>query len=153
MVIEIIKNEDIDQASNLVKRMFDEFVSEDYGKNGISYFYEMISPAAIMRRLKGNSLAFVSKDDNVVTGYIEISDFSHIYLLFVEKEYHNRGIARKLLNYAVGFIKEKNIVINEVTVNTTLSALPFYEILGFKKIADYQLKNGILSYPMKLVLK
>ena len=153
MIIENIKLEEINQASNLIQQVFDEFIFEDYRKDGIDYFYGMTNALSIRERFINGSLIFVAKKDIRIIGYIEVINLNHIYLLFVEKEFQKKGIARKLSDFALRILKEKNIELKEITVNSTLSAVRFYEKLGFIKIADYQFKNGILSFPMKKVFK
>ena len=151
-MIESIKHDELIAAGNLIKEVFDEFILKDYSNDGIDYFYKRISCQSIFDRIQAGNRIYVFKHDNNITGYIEISGLNHIYLLFVKKEFQKQGIAAELIDSVIVYIKSKNPMVEDLTVNSTLNALKFYEKLGFKKIADYQAKNGIVSFPMSLVI-
>ncbi len=153
MKIRDIESDEIALAEILIKKVFDEYVYAEYSEEGIGYFYTMISEESIRERFINGSHIFVAEIENEITGYIEIINSTHIYLLFVLNEFQGKGIAGKLINYCLKFLEEKNPDLKEVTVNSTSSALTFYEKLGFRKIADFQMKNGILSFPMCLRIK
>lgn len=73
-------------------------------------------------------------------------------MLFVKKEYHRRGIARRLFQ----IVKErcKNLSnVKEITVNSSPYALGFYARLGFINTAEEQTVAGIKFTPMKYLLK
>lgn len=150
MKIECIKFEEIHDAGLLLKEVFDEFVSPDYSKNGVYHFYEIIGENSIRERFINGNQIFIAKDENQIAGYVEIKNLGHIYLLFVKKKFHRKGIARRLIQFSLNVLKEYNPGIKELTVNSSPYALQIYERLGFVRVADYQIKNGIISFPMKL---
>jgi GNAT superfamily N-acetyltransferase len=153
MIIENLKIEDIDEAGKMIKELFDEFVAPDYSKDGVSHFHKIIKNQAIKERFLSGNIIHIAKINDKITGYIEIKDSSHIYLLFVKKEFHKKGIAKKLLDFSISFLKRNNPKLNGITVNSTPYSVKIYERLGFSKIAEMQLKNGILSYPMRLLIE
>jgi len=153
MIIEKLKIEDIEETSKMLKEIFDEFVAPDYSQTGVDYFCEMIRNQSISERLFSGSIIYAAKSNDKISGYIEIKDLNHIYLLFVKKEFHKKGIAKKLLDFSINFLKRNNPKLNAITVNSTPYSVKIYERLGFNKIADMQLKNGILSYPMRRIIE
>ncbi|MCL2155544.1 MAG: GNAT family N-acetyltransferase [Leptospirales bacterium] len=152
MIIENLKIENIDEAIKMIKNTFDEFIASDFSQNGIDHFYEIISRQSIHGRLFSGNIIYIAKSDNKIAGYIEIKDLNHIYLLFVKKEFHRRGIAKKLLDFSINFLTKSNPKLKAITVNSAPYSVKIYERLGFNKIAEMQLKNGILSYPMSLTI-
>ena len=152
MKINNIKLEDIPGASNLIRNVFDELIADEFPIDEVNRFHKLAGVNGIRERfLEGNPI-FISKSYNQITGYIEVKNINHIYLLFVIKEFQNQGIAVKLINFTLNYLIENNRHLKDVTVNSTLSALKMYEKIGFKKIADYQMKDGIITYPMRLIL-
>ncbi|MEO5170498.1 GNAT family N-acetyltransferase, partial [Bacteroides ovatus] len=56
-------------------------------------------------------------------------------------------IGKQLFNFAI-----KHCPVNEMTVNSSTYAIPFYQSLGFDKIAGKQCTNGITYTPMKFTI-
>jgi len=152
MEIEHIKLKDIIEASKFIKKVFDEFIAEDYSEKGAGHFYELIDEQSIQQRFLNGNMIIVAKSENRITGYIEITNLNHIYLLFVAKEFQKKGIGRKLIYFSLNMLIENNPELTRVTVNSTSFAIKFYEKLGFGKMADFQYKNGIISYPMSIMI-
>jgi GNAT superfamily N-acetyltransferase len=90
-------------------------------------------------------------DGDDIIGVIAIRPPCHIALLFVDKEYHRRGIARSLF---MTVLSDKQVVIGHsaVTVNSSPYAVEAYRHLGFVNTDAEQLKNGIRYYPMTYTL-
>ena len=151
-MIDIIRHDEVAGASILIKSLFDEFIAENYSAEGVENFYERISGLSILERAQSGSFISVFKKDNEIAGYIELSGINHIYLLFVKKDCQNRGIARQLINSVIIYIQDTNPDVEDITVNSTFNSLGFYEKTGFKKMADFQYKNGITTFPMRLVI-
>jgi ribosomal protein S18 acetylase RimI-like enzyme len=151
-MIDIIKHDEVIDALNLIKSVFDEFIAEEYSSEGIDNFYNCITFQSVSERVKSGSMINVFKSGNEITGYMELAGINHIYLLFVKKDCQKQGIARQLIDSLIVYMQSNYPGVKEITVNSTFNALGFYEKTGFKKIADFQFKNGITSYPMKLVI-
>ena len=65
----------------------------------------------------------------------------------VEKDYRGKGIASLLYNELVKFFKENNIKEFKIIVGEKLKgAQKFYEKMGAKKIAEFELHKGEKSY-------
>lgn len=153
MIIENIKFIDIIEAANMVCKVFDESADSEYSSSGISRFYEKITAHAIRERFLNGSMINVAKAGSGIIGYIEISNSSHIYLLFVKKDFQNSGIGRRLIDFSLKQLKENNPELHTVTVNSTESSVKLYLNLGFTKMADSQFKNDIVTVPMSKLLK
>jgi ribosomal protein S18 acetylase RimI-like enzyme len=151
--IDNIQPEDINEAGLMVRMVFDRFVAPDYPLKGIGLFYEIISEKKISERLSAGSMIHLAKCNDSIVGLIEISGSSHVYLLYVKNEYQRMGVARMLLDKSISVVKKTDPAPAFLTVNSVFSAAGFYEKYGFQKISDYQLKDGILTCPMKIYLQ
>lgn len=153
MIIENIKFIDLIEAANMVRKVFDESADSEYSSAGISLLYEKITENAIRDRVLNGSIINVAKAESGIIGYIEISNSSHIYLLFVKKDFQNTGVGSRLVDFSLKQLKLSNPDLRTVTVNSTESAVKLYVKLGFTKIADFQFKNDMITVPMSKKLK
>ena len=138
------------QISNLVNSVFKEFVAPDFSDAGIKTFLDYILPDSIIQRSSaGNHFIITSKKGKKIIGVIEIKDYEHICLLFVDKNFQEQGIAKRLYEMAVESCRKMKPDLQEFTVNSSKYAIPVYEKLGFRQIEGEQMKDGIIFIPMK----
>jgi predicted GNAT family N-acyltransferase len=83
-------------------------------------------------------------------GMIEIRDYQHISLLFVDSNYHRQGIGKKLWIEAFKKCIHSSSKVTSFTVNSSPFAVPIYEKLGFSKVSEEQVVTGIRFYQMLL---
>ena len=122
---------DCDQLDNLLtkliedERKYDKSIEKDFK---VSNFYKNCI-------IKNNNLIYLCEVDNSIVGYIYLiidKDKAKIDALYVEEEYRNRGIASKLLDYAITHFKKNNIKEVEINVlSNNIAAKKLYEKKGF----------------------
>lgn len=149
-IIEEIKTNEIQDTLYLVEKVFNEFEAPDYSKEGIENFYKFASYNSIKENLCKNLKILITKNEEKIIGMIAFRDYSHISMLFVDKEYHRQGIASKLVEEAKKYCKFNNKELEYITVNSSPYAIDFYHKLGFKDIDSEKLVDGIRFVPMKL---
>ena len=140
------------KISGFIKRVYDEFVSGDYVEEGNRYFYEWISPEKIAERQKKTKTIHVAVIGNELAGVIEIRDNQNISLLFVDKKFQGRGIARKLFQIALEECREINPLLCKFYVHASPFSIPVYEKLGFSAANEMQETFGIKYLPMEMEL-
>ncbi|MCC0649805.1 GNAT family N-acetyltransferase [Clostridioides sp. ZZV15-6598] len=146
-----LKEHDIRNALNLIWNVFEEFESPDYCTEGIKSFHEFIEYNSIIEKVKEKSIFFWGCFDcEKLIGVLAIRDLNHICMLFVDKNYHKRGVAKKLMAIGVKYCTESKDDLTEVTVNSSPYAVEVYHKLGFKDTNVEQIVNGIRFTPMKL---
>ncbi len=150
IIIREIREGEETQVCQLVIECFNEFVAPDYSDEGVNEFLKYVNPDSMQKRLECGNFAFVAVVDDVITGVIEVRSNNHICLLFVKKEFQGRGIARELLELAIEKCRWADNTINEVDVNSSPYAVKIYEKLGFTRVDNEKLLNGIIFIPMKL---
>ncbi len=136
------------KVCQLVMESFHEFVAPDYSAGGNSEFSKYVKPQSIPQRLTNNHFILVALDKEIFTGMIEVRNYNHISLLFVKKEYHHQGIAKKLLQIAIDKCRKCNPDLALIDVDSSPFAVTIYEKMGFLKVDTEQVKTGIRFTPM-----
>jgi predicted GNAT family N-acyltransferase len=137
---------------DLVTSTFQQDVAPLYTEEGIREFLSYASPLALQDRQGRNHLALVATRNESVVGFLELRDYRHISLLFVDVMHLQRGIGRLLVDEALQLIKAQQPETREVTVNASPNAVAAYQRFGFRATGDLQVKNGIGFVPMVLSL-
>ena len=151
-IIKLQKN-DIRNALDLVWTVFEEFEAPDYSKQGIEEFGKFILYNSVIEKFDKGELYFwgcIDNDDLI--GVIATRGINHISMLFVNKEYHRRGIARRLFKTVVERCKGESNISN-ITVNSSPYAIEVYHRLGFFDTDKELTVNGIRFTPMLYLLK
>lgn len=138
------------QAYELMVECFDSFIGDDYTVEGIKNFYEYIDASKLKRRIEEGSVMIAALDDFKLVGIVEIKDNKHVSLLFVNKDYHDFGIGRKLIDEAldIGNVNE----LKSISLNSSPNAMEIYKGIGFKAADKKQTKDGVVYIPMELEL-
>jgi GNAT superfamily N-acetyltransferase len=110
VIIDYLKMKEIDFVSNMITNIFDEFVGRDYSEEGNNTFKDYIKPENILNRLNGaSSLFYVAKYENKIIGMLEIKNNDHISLFFIKKDFHGKGIGKRLFKHYLDIIKNINL--------------------------------------------
>lgn len=141
------------EVSNLVARSFNEFIAPDFPDEGIEEFFGYSNPRALVKRSEGNHFVLVAEAEGSIAGMIEIRERKHISMLFVDKAFHRKGIAKGLLIAALDRIESGSRPPKKVTVHSSRFAVPFYESLGFVRTEEEKIIHGVIHIPMALVLE
>ncbi len=110
-----------------------------------TWFSATLSEEALQLRLSsGEFLHLVAMSaTGEVVGYLAINQ-SHVYHLFVDAEYQQQGIARRLWQSAMTQTDYQTF-----TVRASLNAVPVYEAFGFTCSAPQSERDGIRFQPMQ----
>ena len=142
---------DINPALDLALRIFMEYEAPEYEPEGAINFHTQIEDkkANPDMYLMSKRLMFVALDNDKIVGIIEsrdISSIGHIAMLFVDGEYHRKGIATELTNKMVCELKLCGF--DKITVNSSPYGLSFYRNFGFTPTETEQKKDGFIFTPM-----
>lgn len=144
--IERAKIGDIEKISDLVKRIYLKYNSNIDTEEGINNILSFISAKNMrLRFFTEGALMLIARDkNNDIVGVIELRNFEHISLFFVDDKYFKCEVGSKL------FEEVKSILGQEkYSVNSSDYALEFYKKLGFIRIFDsIKIKNGVHFHPM-----
>jgi GNAT superfamily N-acetyltransferase len=125
-----LKKNDLKTALELVWAVFQEFEAPDYTPQGIEEFRKFISYRSVIAKFEKEELSFWGGYVNrELVGIIATRGLNHICLLFVKKEFHRQGIARRLVRKVVErCAKECNTT--TITVNSSHMPSNFIIVLG-----------------------
>ena len=136
----------------LVGRVFNEFVAPDYSPEGVEEFFKFAAPAALRNRDGDTHIVLLAEEKTELAGVLEARDCKHISLLFVEKGFHRKGIAKELLRLAIRECRKRLPDLRSVTVNSSPFAIPAYRKMGFLETGPSREVNGIIFVPMVCAL-
>jgi GNAT superfamily N-acetyltransferase len=135
---------------DMVERVFRKFVAPGYTDEGVRAFLEYAQPELLRIRLEDDHFTLVATLDEVIVGMIEVRQYRHVSLLFVDCAYQRRGIARQLMTCALDICRQNTPMLREVTVNSSPYAQPVYGRMGFHPTRPEQVKSGVRYIPMAL---
>jgi ribosomal protein S18 acetylase RimI-like enzyme len=153
IIYRVLRLGEEDAVCRLIEESFNEFVAPEYSETGVKEFFKYSNPQSLKERAEKVHLVLLALDKNKLVGVIEIRSYNHISLLFVKTEYHNKGIAARLLKLSLESSRRANPLLDSVDVNSSPYAVDIYEKLGFERTGVEQEVNGIKFTPMKLILR
>lgn len=139
MNVRLLEKKDLKNAISLVNDVFMEFEAPVYSEEGIRTFKNFINNGQALKDMT----FFGAYEHNRIVGVLANRETTHISLFFVKKEYHKKGIGKALFNFML-----ENTKGDEFTVNSSPYAVNIYEKLGFKKLSEEKLDDGIRYTPM-----
>ena len=141
----VLKKTETEEASIFVRGVFRMFIAPSLKPVGREEFMKYTTPEQFYARLCDN-YTYVAINKGKIVGLINARDVNHISLLFVTLHMQKQGIARQLLDFVVKRARKRDCC--EITVNSSLYAITAYEHLGFKRIGERSVENGIVFVKM-----
>lgn len=141
-----------EDAMNLAWRTFLKYEANVYSEEGVRNFEDFITDTTLHRMfIMGMYQMFVALDRSKIIGMITLRNKSHISLLFVDEQYHRRGVGSALIAHLQEYLLMQTAT-DRVTVNAAPYGVAFYHKLGFRDIGPEEVKDGIRYTPMTFVL-
>lgn len=142
-----------DKCLELVNKTFDKFEAPLYGEQGTACFkrftdYENIYKLVKEKRMK----IYKATLGKQLVGVMAVMNLSHVSLLFVDENFHRRGIATALLDVCVRECKRRAEYQKFLTLNAAPAAYKFYKSYGFEAKSSEQVNEGIIFTPMEYAL-
>lgn len=139
-------------AMELAFKVFLKYEAMEYGPEGIRNFAEFVTDESLKKLfLQGSYLLFVAVENEKIIGLISLRSGNHISLLFVDQEYHRRGVGTSLVKYLQSYMLMHTRQ-QKLTVNAAPYGIPFYHRIGFKDTGYETKKDGIIYTPMEFYL-
>lgn len=152
MVIRRLKKDEWQAAMMLVWRTFLRHVAPDYEKEGVKSFYEFVTdPDLETMFVVGEYIVFGAFDDGQLVGISSTRGGNFLSLLFVDNDYHRKGLGTQLLGAVADYVREVNHK-RDLIVYSSPYAVEFYHQMGFIDDGDVRRESGMLVYPMRLRL-
>jgi hypothetical protein len=135
--------EELHAVSDLMSRVFNGPMQEDYTLEAREIFLHEISLSSLQKRFFDTSVFYLACDDAEIEGVLELEEPLHIAFLFALKQ--GEGIGQALCEEVFESSNE-----GFVTVGAFPKATGFYEGLGFKKIGE---ENSSSHLPFVLMAR
>ena len=148
----LMKSGEESMVCALVTHVFNEFVAPDYSDEGAEEFLKYVEPDPLLERYLENHFVLVATLLKEIVGMIEVRDYNHISLLFVDKRFQRIGIGKELLRKSLEICFSHKPGLSHVSVNSSLYAVEVYRKLGFCQQGPRQTVKGICFDPMVLEL-
>lgn len=138
--------EELSQALSLCRRVFDGFLAPISAPEGREFFHGVTDTGRNLAGMERGEYAFAGAyDGDSLTGVIATRNKGgHIMFLFVEEGYHRRGIAARLVEWAMARCPGPVL-----TVNASDYAIPAYERMGFRVTGERTDEDGVGFTPME----
>lgn len=138
--------------SQLISNNAQVLLQDDFAEGGLDFFLRTANNQSIKEYMEQGFIYWVATIDSKIVGVVAIKDFSHLFHLFVDKDHHKKGIAKKLWDEVFKCSLSESDK-KKFTLNSTSYALPVYERWGFVTTDKEQERHGIRFTPMKLDVK
>ena len=135
----------------MIWKTFMKFEGQDYTQEGIRNFFEFITDDDLYHAfLRGEYQMMVALDGEKVVGAGSIRSCNHLSLLFVDEEYHHRGIGASLLEKLCFYLQDEAGE-RYMSLKAAPYAVEFYRKQGFLDVAPEEEYSGIRVTPMEKV--
>ncbi len=136
------------EVCNLVAKSFNEFIAPEFSEEGMEEFFKYSNPREFKKRSESGYFSMVAKSQDKLAGMIEVKGNRHISMLYVDRAFHRKGVAKILVKQALEQISSEKGLSGDITVNSSRYAVPFYERLGFLQFEEEKSIYGVIHIPM-----
>ena len=140
-----------EEAMRLAWDTFLIFEAPDYSLRGVYNFKNFVRDPLLKKMYTyGEYIAIGAFMEERIVGIMGVRNTNHVSLLFVDRDFHRRGIGSALMKYY--FKDASRSGITHVTVNSSPYAVDFYHKIGFTDVREEVEKDGIRFTPMRMEL-
>lgn len=140
-------------AMVMIWKTFLKYEGQDYSPEGVQNFFEFITDDGLYKSfLDGRYQMMVAIDDGRVIGAGSIRSKNHLSLLFVDEDYHRRGVGSTLMNRLCEYLK-REAGERFMSVQAAPYAVAFYQKLGFRIVKPEEDISGIRVTAMEKRLR
>ncbi len=136
----------------LVTRVFDEFIAPDYSDDGVQEFLKYAEPNLLLERSLRNHFVLVATVLEEIVGMIEVREYDHVSLRFVDRRFQRIGIGKELLRRSLEVCRSHKPGLSEISVKSSPYAVAVYQKMGFRQQGPARTVKGICFVPMALEL-
>ena len=138
-------------AMEMIWKTFLKFEGNDYTEEGIRNFFDFITDDKLHAAfLRGDYQMMVALDEGRVIGVGSIRNRNHLSLLFVDEDYHRRGVGKTLLEKLCQYLQREEGE-RFMSLKAAPYAVEFYRKLGFNAVNGEEEYSGIRVTSMEKI--
>jgi uncharacterized protein len=149
-VVRPMEPEDAGAVFALVEKGFNRFVSAGFKPEGIDEFFK--AARRFIYNRPANQLILLAERKGRLAGMINVRDYNHIGLFFVDPACLRQGVGRALMEAAEKLCLKNRSGLTEIEVNSSVYAVPVYQKLGFQIRKPERELNGMRFVDMVKLL-
>ena len=151
--IRLAREADARAIGVLVRRVTRQDVLPDQSAKAARHLMETMSARNERARIRDGKRYHVAEIGGRIVGVVATRDDSHVFRLFVSRRWRGLGIARRLLDRAVGDCRRRSGT-RAITLNASAFAVGAYRRLGFVPKGRLIARGpaGVVAMPMVLAL-
>jgi GNAT superfamily N-acetyltransferase len=150
MQIRACKPKDVEAASLLIMRTYAEYNHDEGVAEATESYIEAYDPTSNLDELKKRfgrtPICYVAIENQSVVGVVRGVP-GRLINLFVDGQYHRRGIGKKLLLRFESECQKRDA--HKIKTNASIFGILFYEANGYKKSTGVRNLKGLLVQPMR----
>lgn len=135
--------ENIPQLQHLFRETVTKINIKDYSKEQVDDWASCGNDENRWEELLQEHDIFICEIDGKIAGYCSINSEGYIHMMFTSKEHQRIGVGETMMLYL--FDCAKNIGVNKLTSNVSITARPFFERFGFTVKEEQQFPANRLS--------
>jgi GNAT superfamily N-acetyltransferase len=145
-----LRKSDIEEVVSLIDRTYRRFNGRESTPSATKRYaglYDLRRKRDnIEEKFLGATVCLVAVDGTEVVGVLRCQE-EWVRNLFVDGRYHRQGIGSRLMEECERTCRRRGL--QALKLNSTLFALPFYQVRGYKKMTGVQRREGLAYQPMK----
>jgi len=150
-VIRWAKREEWDATMDMVWKTFLKYDGGDCSQEGIQSFRNFITDERLKQAfLEGKYQLLLALYGERVIGAGSLRAINHLSLLFVDGEWHRKGVGRALVETLCDYLKNE-LGERYVSLQASPFAVGFYKKLGFTQIKTQSDTPGVPVVPMEKI--
>jgi ribosomal protein S18 acetylase RimI-like enzyme len=134
--LNILDIESVHEYSNLIMEVMDEFNKEEKSEfqKWFASVEEIINRKESDKKYEDgfSTLQFIAKHNKKIIGVLEVESKYFIQSFFVKKEFQNKGIGKKLIDFSIEYFINNGFKVKEYSVHSSKYAVNIYKRLGFE---------------------
>lgn len=144
-MIREIRYEELKIASTVLWKSFYEAEKNNHTLEGMELFRDLTDPVSLsMNTFDGSVILYGYFENENLYAVGALKDRKHILMLYVLPSQQKKRIGKQLLDFM-----EEHCEGGFVTLNSSDSAITFYEKFGYRVVGDRVTKDGLIGTPMK----
>ncbi|MDP8998103.1 MAG: GNAT family N-acetyltransferase [Pseudomonadota bacterium] len=138
MKIRAAISEDIPTLRALIERSIRRLNAKEHSPESMELVCSLFTEERLHRDLQRRDI-FIMENHELPVGTISLGE-GKLHSLFVEPEHAGKGYGSRLVTHIEEFARSRKL--RKLSLNASLTAIPFYEKMGYRKLNEVKVDFG-----------